>query len=121
MNSNSKLGQYGENIACNYLIRNGYAILRRNFRCGRLGELDIVADKAGVLCFIEVKTRTSDKYGEPSEAVTWTKRRRIYRCAEYYLYREGLLSRMPVLSFDVVEIIIVNGMGVRLRHYKQCF
>ena len=124
MNTQSriKLGKYGEDLACNYLISNGYTILKRNFRCRRYGEIDIVASKAGVLSFIEVKTRATQRYGKPAEAVTLAKQRKIYRCAEYFLQCEGLMSCIPVLSFDVVEIIIQgSSAGVQLNHFPHCF
>ncbi len=115
------LGAYGEKAACAYLIKRGYTILARNFRYCRYGEIDIVASKAGVLSFIEVKTRTSQRYGMPAEAVTLTKKRKIYRCAEYYLKCAGLMSCIPVLSFDVVEIIIEGAAVMQIRHYPHCF
>lgn len=123
MNTRSriKLGEYGENAACAYLKRQGYRILARNFRYCRYGEIDIVASKAGVLSFIEVKTRASQRYGAPAEAVNLTKQRKIYRCAEYYLQCAGLMDCIPVLSFDVVEIIIEGTAVVQLRHYPHCF
>ena len=119
--STRKLGLYGEDLACKYLQAKGYAILERNFRCRRFGEIDIVASKAGVLSFIEVKTRRSSRYGKPAEAVTLAKQRKIYRVAQYYLQMRGLASRIPVLSFDVVEIIIEGSAGMRLFHYPHCF
>ena len=118
--STRSLGKYGEDLACKYLQAQGYAILARNFRCRRYGEVDIVANKDGVLSFIEVKTRCSQRYGKPVEAVTLAKQRKIYRVAQYYLQCAGLMSRIPMLSFDVVEIII-EGAGVRLFHYPHCF
>ena len=119
--STRKLGLYGEDLACKYLQAKGYVILERNFRCRRFGEIDIVASKAGVLSFIEVKTRRSSRYGKPVEAVTLAKQRKIYRVAQYYLQMRGLASRIPVLSFDVVEIIIEGSAGMRLFHYPHCF
>ena len=119
--STRKLGLYGEDLACKYLQAKGYVILERNFRCRRFGEIDIVASKAGVLSFIEVKTRRSSRYGKPAEAVTLAKQRKIYRVAQYYLQMRGLASCIPVLSFDVVEIIIEGSAGMRLFHYPHCF
>ena len=119
--STRSLGRYGEDLACKYLQAKGYKILKRNFRCRRFGEIDIVASKAGVLSFIEVKTRRSSRYGKPAEAVTLAKQRKIYRVAQYYLQMRGLASRIPVLSFDVVEIIIEGSAGMRLFHYPHCF
>lgn len=115
------MGIYGENAACAYLVKQGYAILARNFRYGRYGEIDIIAAKDGTVSFVEVKTRASRLCGRPAEAVTWAKRRKIYRCAEYYLQCAGLLERLPALSFDVIEIMLDGAAGARLRHYPQCF
>ena len=119
--STRSLGRYGDDLACKYLQAKGYKILKRNFRCRRFGEIDIVASKAEVLSFIEVKTRASLRYGMPAEAVTLAKQRKIYRVAQHYLQCEGLTSRIPMLSFDVVEIIVEGAAGVRLFHYPHCF
>lgn len=123
MNTRSRidLGKYGENLACRYLQGQGYTILARNFRCHRFGEIDIIACKQSVYCFIEVKTRVSIRFGRPAEAVTLAKQRKIYRCAEYYLQCAGLMSCIPVLSFDVVEIILEGTVVKELRHYPHCF
>ncbi len=123
MNTGSRisLGKYGENFACRYLQNKDYVILARNFRCHRYGEIDIIAQKSGCISFIEVKTRANTRYGRPIEAVTLAKQRKIYRCAEYYLQCRGLLEQMPVLSFDVVEIIIEGTAGITVRHCPHCF
>ena len=123
MNTRSriKLGKYGEDLACRYLQGHGYTILARNFRCHRFGEIDIIACKQSVYSFIEVKTRVSTRFGRPAEAVTLAKQRKIYRCAEYYLQCAGLMSCIPVLSFDVVEIILEGTVVKELRHYPHCF
>lgn len=123
MNTRSRidLGKYGENLACRYLQGQGYTILARNFRCHRFGEIDIIAYKQSVYSFIEVKTRVSTRFGRPAEAVTLAKQRKIYRCAEYYLQCAGLMSCIPVLSFDVVEIILEGTVVKELRHYPHCF
>lgn len=121
MNRRSETGLLGENLACSYLEQQGYSILCRNFRCSRLGELDIVAEKDGVLTFVEVKTRTSSRYGKPREAVTVNKQKKIYRCAEYYMLVHGIIQRMPVLSFDVIEIITEGSAVKSLKHLPHCF
>ena len=94
--STRRLGLYGEDLACKYLQANGYTILERNFRCRRFGEIDIVASKAGVLSFIEVKTRCSSRYGKPVEAVTLAKQRHLDRVAQCSLQWAGLISAIPV-------------------------
>lgn len=114
------LGSRGEDYACQYLLRQGYEIVYRNFRC-RIGEIDIIASKNKILCFIEVKTRASTRYGRPAEAVTKAKQQKIYRCAEYYLQAQGIFQVMSVLSFDVIEIITERGRVKEFRHYPNCF
>lgn len=79
------VGQTGEDIACNYLIRHGYTIFERNFT-RKWGEIDIVAAKEGTLCFIEVKsvTRESQSY-RPEDMVHPWKQRKIMRTIETYI------------------------------------
>lgn len=123
MNTRSRinLGKYGEDLACHYLQGQGYEILARNFRCHRFGEIDIIARKRSVISFIEVKTRSSTRFGRPIEAVTVMKQRKIHRCAEYYLQCAGLINHMPMLSFDVVEIILQGSAVLQLQHHPHCF
>jgi len=110
--SNQKTGAWGEDRAASYLKRSGYKIKERNFRC-RAGEIDIIAiaprkewdGKDEVLCFVEVKTRTGDKYGYPEEAVTSRKQASIMRVAETYLL--GLKDNggdETAVRFDVIAV-----------------
>jgi putative endonuclease len=96
-----ELGKSGEDAACDELRRRGYAILARRFRT-RTGELDIIARDGQTLVFIEVKARTTSRYGTAGEAVTFQKRRRLTRMAEEFLLRSRL-SRVPC-RFDVVAV-----------------
>lgn len=120
MNRKSELGKFGEDFACEYLRQQGYTIIHRNFRC-RIGEIDIIAVKQEVLCFIEVKTRSSITYGTPAEAVNLSKQKKIYRCAELYMQSTDIISNMPVLSFDVIEIIREGTAVKKFHHYPHCF
>ena len=90
-------------------------------KINRFGEIDIIVEKSGCISFIEVKTRASNRFGRPIEAVTPAKQRKIHRCAEYYLQCRGLLEQPPVLSFDVVEIIIESTAAISIRHLPHCF
>ena len=122
MNRRIELGKFGEDFACTYLQRQGYRIEFRNFRC-KIGEIDIIAVKDNVLSFIEVKTRrhAHSTYGMPREAVNLAKQKKIYRCAELYMQSKGIIQNMPVLSFDVIEIIM-EGTAVKMfHHYPHCF
>ena len=104
-----QLGKTGEQIAADYLFQNGYTILEKNFRSGRFGEIDIIAEEGSCICFIEVKTRTSDLFGAPSEAVDYNKRQKIRSLAWIYLKQKRMGERE--IRFDVVEIIARNIKG----------
>ena len=95
-------GQRWEELAEKRLRAEGYSIRDRNFR-GAAGEIDLIAEEHGVLCFIEVKGRSGSGFGAPAEAVTLDKQRRIARAAEEYLKRKRL-GAVPC-RFDVVAIL----------------
>ncbi len=101
------LGQRWEKLAEDRLVDEGYAIRGRNFR-GRTGEIDLVAEENGVLCFIEVKGRSGSGFGAPAESVTAEKQRRIARVAREYLVRARLSPSTPC-RFDVVAILETQG------------
>lgn len=97
------VGQRWESLAVKRLAAAGYAIRERNFR-GRTGEIDVIGEEGGVLCFIEVKGRSGTGFGHPAEAVTAEKQRRVARAAQEYLRRR----RLPPSTrcrFDVVAIL----------------
>jgi putative endonuclease len=97
-----EFGKTGEQIAADYLKKNGFAILDRNFRSGRFGEVDIIASEGEYICFIEVKTRTGSTFGTPAEAVGASKQHKIRSLAWIYLKQKGLGERY--MRFDVVEV-----------------
>lgn len=111
------LGNIGEIKSCNYLESAGYLILEKNFRCA-CGEIDIIASRENVICFVEVKTRANSSYGEPQEAVNLLKTARIRNTASYYLRLKHLNSFE--VSFDVISIK-VSGKKLLLEHFKNCF
>lgn len=99
---NKVRGDVGETIAVNFLKKQGYKIVQTNFKC-RVGEIDVVATKDGVLCFIEVKRRSTLAYGRPIEAVDWHKQNQIRKTAEFYLMLKH--KDYADIRFDVVEIL----------------
>lgn len=109
------IGKIGEDVACNYLIKNKYKIIQRNFRC-KTGEIDIIAKDDSELIFIEVKTRTNRKYGEPLEAINIRKKRHIYKTANYYLYINNIEDNF--IRFDVIEVYI-KEKRFYIHHLKQ--
>ena len=102
MKKSESLGNLGEKAALKYLTDNSYKIIRTNYRVGRLGEIDIIANNGEYLCFVEVKTRSSTAFGLPSEAVTYRKQATIRKIASIYINH---LEKEPPVRFDVVEII----------------
>lgn len=96
-----KLGQLGEDLAAELLIKAGYQILERNFR-SKVGELDIVASEGGELVLVEVKCRFPGQFSLPEEAVTPFKIRHIARAGEYYQLLHP--SKLNGPRIDVVAI-----------------
>ena len=112
-----QLGDAGEDLAAAALKKQGYKILERNY-VTPLGEIDIIARHQGVLVFIEVKTRRSNKFADPQDAVTPAKQARLQRLADYYLQRKRL-GEVEV-RFDVVGIIL-NDQGQRIEIIQNAF
>ncbi len=95
------MGSAGEKRAVSFLRKKGFNILKKNYSTP-FGEIDIIAEDKGVIVFIEVKTRTSEEYGLPREAVDRRKQEKYYKTATFYLQRENKMENE--CRFDVVEI-----------------
>ena len=106
MDRRQALGIRGEDLACEELKRLGYEVLDRRFRT-RFGELDIVARDKRVIVFVEVRARSSCRFGSPFESVTSQKQRRICAMAETYLFVKRLVG--AACRFDVVSVIEEQG------------
>src|SRR5687768_3019390 len=114
-----RLGTQGEKLACQFLKRSGYKILYRNFRGRTGGEIDIVCRDDDTLVFIEVKTRTSEDFGRPFDAVDRNKQKRIARGGLAWL---RLLDNPDILfRFDVVEVIVAEGAPPRVELLRNAF
>lgn len=98
-----EVGLRYEQKAAEFLEKQGYVIVEKNFRC-RLGEIDLVGRSDGYLCFIEVKYRSGSEHGFPSEAVDYRKRKRIVRTALTYMHFNKLPVDTPC-RFDIVVIL----------------
>jgi len=112
-----QLGIQGESIACDELEKLGYVIVERRYR-SRFGEIDVVANDAGTVVFVEVKTKTDGSFGDPAEAVTAQKQRRLVSMAEEYAAYHRL-DDTPC-RFDVVAID-VSIAPIRVEVYKDAF
>ena len=111
------LGKVGERVAERWLERHGWRIIDRRFRNGHR-DIDLVAEREGLVAFVEVKTRTGEGFGDPVEAVHWRKQRELVRSADVWIDRHGPPGAM--YRFDVLGVI-VDGNRVRVRHVEDAF
>ena len=109
MENKRRQGSHYESLAAAHLVSEGMTILERNFR-SRMGEIDLIAKDGETICFVEVKGRRDDVFGDPSEAVNAAKQMVIRRTAQWYLMKNRLPEDTPC-RFDVVSIC---GSEVRL-------
>ncbi len=104
-NQSAQLGREGEILAVAHLRENGYEIVERNWRFGKL-EIDIIARKGNVLSIVEVKTRSGDYFGEPEDGVTKAKERFLATAADHYIISRNLDVEV---RYDIISIVIHNG------------
>ena len=116
---NQAVGNLGEQTAADYLVKQGYRILERNFR-SRGGEVDIVAkDRQGCIAFVEVKTRRSLAYGLPQLAVTGRKQHQISKGALAWLSKNRLHDCSA--RFDVIAVLLQDGTVPTVEHIPNAF
>ena len=111
--NNRDFGSRGEDLACEYLKKNGYEILERNKHFSKLCEIDIIAKLKNKVVFVEVKTRKTDNYGTPFEAITKTK---------YNNIKTGVLSYLQenkIKSYQIDVIGITLEPELKIEHLKN--
>lgn len=111
--NNREFGNKGEDLACEYLIKNGYEILARNVHFSKLCEIDIIAKFKNKVIFVEVKTRKSDAFGTPMEAITRTK---------YQNIKTGVLSYLQenkIKNYQIDAIGITLSPELKIEHLKN--
>ena len=111
------IGKWGENVAAEYLLNRGWTIIARNLRTP-FGELDLIAGKADVLVFFEVKTRTNNAFGLPEEAITPAKATHLLESSQFFLQQH------PELEGDWrVDVIAIQGKpdvpGTRIEWFEN--
>lgn len=111
------LGKKGEDLACNYLLKEGYTILARNWRFLKR-EIDIIALDKKELVIVEVKTRNSYIYQEPRDSISRNKILFLTNAAEYYIYEQNIDSET---RFDVISIKWYSENKYELEHIKDAF
>lgn len=113
---NKITGNRGENVAKNYLVNHGYNILDKNYTCN-VGEIDIIAEKEGLIVFIEVKSRNSLNFGYPYEAVDKKKQSKLIKVAQNYINYKSI--RNTQFRFDIIEVYLKQSN--RVNHIKDAF
>ena len=119
MNYKKIVGDYGEKIASNYLLKKGYRILERNKKIS-YQEIDIITSFKGNIVFFEVKTRTNSASGFAEEAINRQKIRNIKKAIASYVYEQKL--NLDRAQFDVIVVNISKTKKVaKIKHYIQIF
>lgn len=113
------LGDFGEDMAQMYLTKNGYNVIHRNYLV-KGGEIDIVAKEGKALVFVEVKTRSSENFGFPAEAVDYKKIGHMRHAAEEYIRK---FPTEAEIRFDIVEVYATINDGIaqlsKINHIKD--
>ena len=111
--NNRDFGNIGEDLACDYLVKNGYQILERNKHFSKLCEIDIIAKIKNKIVFVEVKTRKTNSFGSPFEAITKTK---------YHNIKTGVLSYLQehkIKNYQIDAIGITLEPELKIEHLKN--
>lgn len=115
---NKAIGNYSEQLAADFLIKNNYNIIERNFR-NYLGEIDIICLKDNCLIIVEVKGRYNINFGYPKEAVTLSKQNTIVKVAYSYIKYKNIHNIN--VRFDVIEILFDDNSLYKINHIKDAF
>jgi putative endonuclease len=116
--SRIELAKLGEEHAAKLVASLGYRIVKRNFRFGKVGEIDIVAYDGECLVFIEVKARQDHSHGTPEASIDFRKQAQLKRVARAYYYVNAIQE--AVCRFDVVAVDVF-GKNIDVRHHKNAF
>lgn len=107
MDTRQQTGRKGESAAAQFLTQHGMKLLSHNFRCP-LGEIDLVGLEGKTIVFVEVRSRSTSRYGTPQESITIGKQKRLTRLARWYLKKNGLEGKPA--RFDVVAVMWRDGL-----------
>ena len=105
-------GEDAENLAAAFLQRAGLTLVERNFRC-RFGEIDVIAREGATLVFVEVRMRSSERFGGAAASITAAKRTKLLRTARFYL---AGVARAPACRFDA---LLINGNNDSIEWVKN--
>ena len=116
MNSNL-LGVFGEQYAARFLRKEGYEIWSANYKTN-VGEIDIIAQKDGVVCFVEVKTRQAGGMFSPAEAVDLKKQENVKSSAANYINKYSVKNKV---RYDIIEVLVNGSSLSEINHIKNAF
>ncbi len=105
-------GQQAENLAADFLQRQGLRVVERNYRC-RVGEIDLIMDDGATRVFVEVRLRRNRNFGGAAESITPSKQGKLIRAAQHYLQK---LPKQPPCRFDAVLLD-----GLKIEWIKDAF
>ena len=113
------LGQWGEKRCEKFLKNKGLKTLTRNFLC-KTGEIDLVmVDPEGCIVFVEVRTKTDEKFSDVESSITPAKKTRLKRAARYFIATNDIKNRP--FRFDIVAIVLGHKGSPQIRHYENAF
>ncbi|ALJ05471.1 hypothetical protein APS56_10230 [Pseudalgibacter alginicilyticus] len=116
MAQHNQLGKKGEQLAVNFLLKNGYDIKERNYRFDK-AEVDIIAQNKNILAIIEVKTRSSVDYGNPQDFVKPKQIQRLVKAVDEYVNINELDLEV---RFDIIAIV-KEEKGFNIKHFENAF
>ncbi len=117
MKTTKEIGDYGENIATDFLVEKGYSILERNYRYGR-AEVDIIAQIDSTIVFVEVKLRNRIDFGSPEDAVSIKKQKLMVTAANQFL---ADMDHEGPLRFDIISIVSADLESYAIKHFEDAF
>jgi putative endonuclease len=117
MAQHNQLGKQGEELAVKHLLKNGYKIVERNYRYHKKGEIDIIAQNNDTLAVVEVKTRSTDDFGDPQDFVKPRQIKRLVEAIDVYVVERDLDVEV---RFDIIAIVIEQS-NVKLTHFEDAF
>ena len=116
MAAHNELGKKGENLAIAFLIKSDYKILEKNYRYLK-AEVDIIAQKNNILAAVEVKTRSSDYFGDPQDFITPKKIKLLLSAIDYYVVQRDLNVEV---RFDIIAILFQKN-ETKIEHLEDAF
>jgi putative endonuclease len=118
-----QIGDYGEKLALEAYLKAGYKVVAKQYRCA-MGEIDLIVRKKDVLVFVEVRTKTTQRYGSAEESITDKKKKTIRKVSQFFLqdFTYNKSFNQIAIQFDVIAITIdKQNKQAWMKRYDQAF